>query len=133
MILAPLTAYKPPSRQGEDKRSLVVKLCRRDLKRELISASKRQQRPSNFLINESLSPLRQNILYSLRRIRSSHPNILSGCTSIDGRIFAYTKPPDTSRSSRDIRHLINTKESLQTFCNDYIKRPLEEFVQNWSL
>ena len=35
--------------QSSNKRNLIVKLCRRDLKRDLISASKRQQNPPFFL------------------------------------------------------------------------------------
>ena len=124
---------RKPSTQGDDKRSLIVKLCRRDIKRDLIAASKKQARPIGLYVNESLTPSRQAILFALRQIKRAHPDILKGCTSQEGRIYAFTKPPNSSRYPSDVRHLISTREDLQKFCNDYIKAPLESLVQNFRL
>ena len=118
--------------QTEDKRNIVVKLCRRDLKRDLLVASKKQAKPSSIYINESLTPIRKTILYALRQMRRNHPNIVTGCTSIEGRIYAYTKNENTSQFTRDQRHLINNKEALIEFCTRYVKSPLENFLQNWN-
>ena len=125
-----------PNSQAADKRSFIVKLCRRDLKRELIIASKKQASPIGLYVNESITPTRQSILYTLRQIKRSHPQVLSGCTSIEGRVYAFTKPAKpaaSTRSSRDTRHLVNTREALQKFCNEVVKEPLERFLQNYSV
>ena len=124
---------RKPNTQGDDKRSLIVKLCRRVLKRDLIIASKKQARPIGLYVNESLTPPRQALLFALRQIKRAHPDILNGCTSLEGRVYAFTKPPSSARYPRDVRHLISTREDLQKFCNDYIKAPLETFVQNFSV
>ena len=121
---------RKPLTQGDDKRPIVVKLCRRDLKRELVLAGRNQPRPASLYVNESLTPTRKTIFYTLRQMRRNHPEIVRGCTSIDGRIFAFTKPPETSRSTRDVRHLINTREALIAFCDEFVKAPLENFLQN---
>ena len=121
---------RKPSTQGDDKRPIVVKLCRRDMKRELVFASKKLPRPASLYVNESLTPNRKTILFSLRQMRRNHPDVVKGCTSIDGRIFAFTKPPEGSRSPRDVRHLINTREALIAFCDEYVKAPLDNFLQN---
>ena len=123
---------RKPSAQGQDRRNIVVKLCRRDLKRDLITASKKQGRTTGLFINESLTPTRQKLLYALRQIKRSHPDKINGCTSIEGRIYAYTKSPNPSSSNRDMRHLITSSESLQKFCDEYIKLPLENFLQNYT-
>ena len=79
---------KRPVTQSPDNRKIAVKLCRRDLKRDLLS-SRRTLKPDGLFISESLTPVRNTIMFVLRKIRRAHPNILKGCTSIDGRVFAY--------------------------------------------
>ena len=121
---------RKPVNQAPDRRDIVVKLCRRDLKSELVSASRKQPKPLNLFINESLTPKRKSLLLALRRMKKAHPDLVKGSTSLDGRIYAYTKP--VGNSSRDQRHLINTHESLSAFCREFIKKPLDEYLQHWS-
>lgn len=52
---------KQPISRGLDRRNLIVKLWRGDLKKNLMSAS-RELRP-NIFISETLAPLRDTILY----------------------------------------------------------------------
>ena len=85
---------KKPHVQGPDRRSIIVKLCRRSLKHDLMFATKNQSSElPRLYINESLTPARSTILYALRQIKKSHPNLVSGCSSYEGRIYAYTKDP----------------------------------------
>ena len=122
--------WRKPVSQGVDRRGIVVKLCRRDLKRDLIMASKQQgksSRSSNLYINESLTPTRQKLLFALRQIKRAHPTLVSGCTSIEGRVFAFTKNKNAG-AGRDMRHLINTQDALQKFCDEFVKLPLENFL-----
>ena len=118
-----------PANQTQDKRSIIVKLCRRETKKNLIITSKRANKAdSGLFINESLSPVRRKIFFILRKIRNEHRNIVQGCGSIDGRIFVYTKSPSNERGTK---HLINSHEKLVEFCRDYIKVPLESFLSDF--
>ena len=129
---------KKPTSQVPDKRSIIVKLCRRDTKQEIFAA-KRAMTPGNssstLFINESLTARRRTILYALRQMKRAHPSIILGCSSYDGRVYAYTKPPvqaSQSSPSRNVRHLINNHESLTEFCREHIKQPLDTFLDSWS-
>ena len=126
---------KKPANQQPDKRDIIVKLCRRDLKRPLITASKElspQQRP-NLYVNEHLTPTRKTLLFALRQMKRAHPDLVKGCSSFEGRIYAYTKPPVGSPAiARDRRHLVNTREALVEFCREYVNKPITAFLENWS-
>ena len=123
---------RKPQTQTEDKRKIIVKLCRRDLKGDLIRASRRGGRSTKLYVNESLTPQRSAILFALRRMKREHPTIVKGCQSFDGRIYAYTPPTSSSSSAREQRHLINTHDALVSFCREFIKRPLESFIDSWN-
>ena len=116
-----------PGNQSADKRNLIVKLVRRDLKHELISASKRQPRPKKLFVSESLPPSRQTIVYALRKM--TRAKLIKGCNSYDGRIYAFTA--STNPEERDKRHLVNCHDSLKSFCAEYVRRPLEDFLESW--
>ena len=98
--------------QGPDKRSIIAKFCRRDLKRDIL-ASARRVKPSNLFINESLTNVRQKISQALRIAKKQHPDVISGITSIEGRVFVWRKG---SEGGRDVRHCINTLARLEDFC-----------------
>ena len=123
---------RKPTNQTPDRRPIVVKFCQRDLKMQ-VWVSSRKARIPNFYVNESLSPTRRTILYALRKIKRAHPNLVTGCTSFDGKIYAYTKPSSTApEHSRSVRHPINSKENLKNFCETFVKKPLEDFLESWS-
>ena len=118
--------------QEEDRRSLIIKFCRRDVKRDVLTASRKLRAPQMF-VNESLTPTRLNILKTLRQIKREHPDVINGCTSLDGKIFAYTpRVGGSSGPQRDLRHLVNTQSALQEFCRVHIKRPLDAFLESLS-
>ena len=123
---------RKPINQTRDKRSIIVKLCRRDTKRDVISASRRQSSSEKLYVNESLTPLRSKIMFTLRQMKRSHPDVVTGCSSFDGRVYAYTKPTGVqAASTRNLKHLVNTREMLVSFCSEYVKRPLENFLESW--
>ena len=68
---------KPPINQVADRRNIIVKLCRRDLKGDILNAC-RQLKPDIY-INESLTPIRNTIYYVIRKMRKLSPNIITGC------------------------------------------------------
>ena len=113
---------RKPAAQGPDRRSLVVKFCRRDLKRDLLQACRRKK-PENLYLNESLTPLRQKIAGALRRARKERPNVVSGTTTIDGRVFVWIK-----NGANDLRHCVNSIESLEVFCQRNFGLPAAHFL-----
>ena len=126
---------KKPANQQPDKRNIILKLCRRDLKRPLIIASRKlpTEQRQNIHINESLTPTRSTILYALRQVKREHPGLVKGCSSFEGRIYAFTAPPHGApATNKDRRHLINNHESLVRFCREYVNKPLTAFLENWS-
>ena len=126
------TAYRlgrKPAVQGQDRRGLILKLCRRDLKGDLLGASRRI-RP-NFYVNENLTPARNKILYALRLIRRQHGNVVRGCSSMDGNVFVYVRPAmSASPTARDIKLLVNNYTKLQEFCLEYINKPVTSFIDS---
>ena len=98
--------------QGQDKRSIIAKFCRRDLKRDILASAKRVK-PSDFFVNESLTNVRQKISQALRLAKKEHSDVISGITSIEGRVFVWRKGTE---GSRDVRHCVNTLARLEDFC-----------------
>ena len=117
-----------PQNQTSDKRSLIVKFCRRECKRDVIIACKKAKN-SNLFANESLTPKRRAILEALKKMKRSLPEHVKGCTTIDGKVFVYTKSLQTN--GRDHRHLVNSHDDLVKFCTDHVKQPLELFLAGW--
>ena len=122
---------KPPN--------IYVKFVRRDSKRELIRASKEQARDAQNKVfaNESLTPNRTSILQTLLKIKKTNTTI-KRVTSIEGQVYAYTAShgqtttaDGSSRRPRDQRHVLNTKEQLQVFCDTFLRQPLEDLVDSW--
>ena len=132
---------KNTTAQGSKPPNIYVKLCRRDLKRELIYASKQQPKdaPNKIYINESLTPQRNAVLRTLLRMRKSHDDVIMGVTSLEGQVYTYTPYPDAAdrppsdkrQKQKDVRHRINTRAQLEKFCRDYLCKPLEDFVETW--
>ena len=79
--------------QGLDKRSIVLKLCRRDTTLDLMKACK-AVKPKNININESLTRPRSFALYGLRKDQKKFPNKVAGYGSYEGRVYAWVKPPN---------------------------------------
>ena len=114
--------------QGPDKRPIIAKLCRRDLKREVLQAA-RSRRATGFYVNESLTPARRTIFNALRKMRKSHPGIVKGVSTQDGKVFAFTKPINPmATDARDQKHWIKNQSCLVQFCRDFVKRPLDQFL-----
>ena len=112
------------------RRKIMVKLCRRERKYDLITACK-QTKPPNLFINENLIPTRNNILFSLRRAKKKFPNIVAACSSHDGKVYAWIKPPNPDApSARNSKIFINTQDQLEDFCRKCLKVQIEE-LHKW--
>ena len=118
---------RKPTNQITDRRSIIAKLCRRDIKKDLMIACRTLK--SNMYINESLTPTRTSIMYVLRQAKKKK-NRLVGCSSIGGRIFAWLTSEE-GEGRRDVRLPINTHLQLQSFCTDILEEPLSNYLQKW--
>ena len=109
-----------PKNQEIDRRS-IIKLCRREMRRELILACKKI-RPNFIFINENLTSNRSSILFCIRKAKRTFLDVVSNCGSFDGRVYVCTKPPNPeSPGARNSRVNVNTREQLQTFCQRTLK------------
>ena len=115
-----------PINQEPDKRSIIVKFCRREVKTNVLLTGRKAKVPGLF-VNESLTPARNSIYRTLRTIKRSAPQLVKGCSTFDGNLFVYTAPANPN-SARDMKHKINTHARLVQFCEDYIKKPLTTFL-----
>ena len=124
-----------PRGQGRDRRPIIVKFCRRDTKREVLFCKRDNSDPNTTLwTNESLTPKRRTIMFALRKIKRNHPDVMTGCSTLEGHCFAYTKTPRSINNSRsnDRKHVINSHEALIDFCREFIKKPLNDFLDSWN-
>ena len=117
--------------QGLDKRPIVARFTRRDIKRDILFTKRDNRNPASTLyVAESLTPRRRSIHYALRQMYKKHPDKFTGYSTLEGKVYAYTKTPRSLAKSRkfDQKHVVNTMESLQNFCREFIKKPLDDFL-----
>ena len=125
---------KKPVVQGPDRRSIIVQFCRRDTKRTIrMTKFDNRDENSKLFISESLTPKRRTILFALRQIKRNS-EVVTGCSTMDGRVYAYTKNPASAvqTSPHDRKHLVNTHEALVEFCREFVKEPLDSFLETWT-
>ena len=110
--------------QGPDKRNILIKLCRHDLKGDILSACK-QMKPDIY-INESLTPIRSNIIYILRKAKRRYPKKIAFCRSFDGNVVVFL--PNNQKNSPDKfrRVVVNSKNALQIFLQSELSTSISE-------
>ena len=108
---------KRPITQKPDRRKIIVKLCRRDLKKDILSACKSNK--PNFYANEDLTPVKNSILFALRKIKREFPGSVKGAGSRDGRVYAYVQCENSPPGTRDKKIHVNSYEHLSQSCLDY--------------
>ena len=119
-----------PKSQAEDRRRIVIKFCRREIKQEIISVCKRTK-PEGLFINEDLTPTRSRILYALRKAKRRFQNIIASCGSHDGKVHVYIKPPNPSAGiARNTKVTINSQEQLQKFCERTLEIEAKELIDD---
>ena len=119
--------------EGPDKRPIILKLCSRDTKRDLMIKCRTVQKDvavkNRLYINESLTPKRGKIAQVLRQMQRVQGSAVTGSTSRDGNVYAFTK--SSIVGGRDLKHLVNTHRQLVKFCEDYVNSPLNRFLDEW--
>ena len=61
-----------------------LNFANRDVKQNILKVAK----PKKFYINESLTPLRNTILYVMRQAKKKHPSVINSCNSSDRSVVA---------------------------------------------
>ena len=105
--------------------NIYIKFVRRDIKNAVIRASKDQPRGATLFANESLTPLRSKMFHALRKMKRETPTV-KGCTTRDGKMFAFTAPLPNQRL--DQRHFIADWDALMEFCRTHVQKPLDAFL-----
>ena len=122
---------KKNSAHANDIRSIHVKLSKQELKNDIIATS-RSVKPDKLFFNENLSPIRNSIMFVLRKAKKDFPNIVSGCNSIDGSVFVWIKSPNHGApGARDSKMRINDHNKLNYFCTEIIGSTVETYIPEW--
>ena len=121
-----------PTSNAPDKRSIIVKFVRRDDKFLILkTARNKTTRVKGLFVNESLTPTRSKILHILRQAKKIDKGVVTGTSTLNGRVFAHHKPSSTAPDDADsLKTEINTMENLEEFCKNFIKRSLESFLES---
>jgi len=128
VISAHRMGRKSPS-QGPDRRSIIVKLRRPGLADDIVRSS-RMAKPPKFFINESLTPLRSNILYTLRQMKRSQPESIVAVGSHGGSVYVWVRPPNPA--GKNVKYFINTEQKLQEFCRRTLGESASELLDAFS-
>lgn len=122
-----------PLNQAPDRRKFIVKICRREVKNDLLRVC-RSVKPANIYVNESLTKVRSTVLYGLRQAKKKFPSIISGCGSSEGQVIAWIKPPNPqSPNARNIKTIVNTRERFCDFCARTLKCDPSDLVSDWPM
>ena len=120
-----------PTSNAPDKRSIIVKFVRRDDKFLILkTARNKTTRVNGLFVNESLTPTRSKIHHILRQAKKIDQSVVTGTSTLNGRVFAHHKPSSTAPDSApSLKTEINTMENLQDFCTNFVKQSLESFLE----
>ena len=121
---------KPPApdTNASDRRSIIVKFCKRDDK-FLVQKAAKEKKIKGLFVNESLTPTRNKILNVLRACKKMKNKLVTGTYTHNGRVFAFVKQSKTAPDeAQKARVEINTREALEDCCSRYIEKSLETFV-----
>ena len=99
-----------PERGSPDKRKIIIKLCDKNIKKDLFGAY-RTMKVQDLYINEELTPEANNLFYQLRQLKKRNPNSFDRLFTRDGIIKARKSPTGQMYS-------IVTQEQLDIFKRD---------------
>ena len=111
------------SSTGTGSRKIVVKFCRRDVVEEVFSAC-RSKKPS-FYANCSLTPTRGKIFYAVRKLKTSHPNVIKSYSAARGEVAAQRT------GQRDKKIVISSRRQLEDFATKVLNIQPDSLDINW--
>ena len=122
--LQPPKKSRNGSETAHNRRSIVVRFCRKDLVATTFSHCKEMSPP--FFVNESLTPTRRKICYALRSLKRKHSDKLAKVNTFKGmpRVFLHHSGPSTTSTTK--RFDIPTILELENFAKNYLKTTLQE-------
>ena len=116
---------------NSNKRTIIVKFCRRNTKNDILTSARKMKVP-NLFVNECLTSNQRMIGYALRKARRENPEVVSGSTTFEGKYVVWTKPPNPSAiGARDIKHSVGSVEKLEKFLLRTFNKPLNYYIQNY--
>ena len=114
--------------EGQVKRNIIVKLCRKDLVSDIYKRCKTIN--PKFFVNDSLTPLRSKIAYALRQLKCRYPEKIQSTRSFNGIPRAFIKPtsrPTRSSGTQQNQQIsISTRMELEVFARDHLDTTLTE-------
>ena len=113
-----------------ERRNIYVKFVRRDTKKLVIQQSKKQKKNAPLVAFESLTEKRRSMLKALQGMKKAVPDRVKGCTSMDGKLYAFTPP--LAGQTRDHRHHIPNVDTLRDFCSKFVQKPLQDFLGSFA-
>ena len=117
---------------SENKRSIIVKFCRRSTKTDILAAARKKKAP-NFFANECLNPTQRTIGYVLRKAKCKFPDIISGSTTFDGIHNVWIRPPNPDAAgAQNGKQTITSLDRFETFCMRVLNKPVSHFIENRS-
>ena len=118
----------PKPNTSVDRRSIIVRFCRRNLKYQVLNLARRKKL-NNLFVSESLTSVRQAITFAIRKAKREFPDKVSGHTTIDGSIKVWVKPPNPDApGARNLLTTVNTMDYLETFCQRNFDLPASHFL-----
>lgn len=117
------------NRPMEDRRSIIVRLCRKELIGTIFAHCKNTTAP--FYVNESLTPTRGKICFILRKLKKNSDKITKVRT-FKGIPRAFHKSPrrNTRNSTNDVYTEISTMLQLEKFVTDHLGTTLLELSRH---
>ena len=107
----------------------MFKLCNSDVKQNILKSCK-VVKPNKFYVNESLTPLRNSILYVIRQAEKKHPSLVNSCNSSDGSVVAWLHAASASAKTKYRKIMNNTKE-LDLFLKQELNAIATAFIDTW--
>ena len=91
-----------------------IKLCNRDVNENIFKCCK-VVKPQKFYINESLTPLRNTILYVMRQAENKQPSEINSCNSSDGGVVAWLHAASASARTKYQKSNYQHEEGIGSF------------------
>jgi len=122
-ILSASRLGKPPSADRAAKRNILLKLSGEHIKEDILKSCK-SVKPVNLYINENLTPLRAEVLYSLRKLKRKYPMKIEYCGSVRGRVYFWMKLENGQ--SRNRKLYVDSLTNLEDLCERELNVDISE-------
>ena len=115
--------------QGDDKRPIIAKICRRYVKCTTLTAGPKKKAEKLLRRWESNSGSKDYFAHPTSNEKGSF-KYRQGNDCVWRKGFSFRQPSEpASGNAQDLRHLISNQDSRKKFCDEYIKVPLETFLR----